>query len=176
MSVDIVKDTFSGLLKKQLRAMEPSNRNRLNQKISLQWKANNSRRYNAQQYADEDGNIKDWKDYSKNTIRTKTGKPRKRHSAYYDAMGNKRAKPRKGSRYEYTGSRGELLRDTGRLRGSVAARGNQADIDVVRPDKIELGSRVPYAAKQHKTRPIISLSRSDRESFIRIYLKEMGLR
>ncbi len=169
----IITDTFKPLLMRQVKAMSSTGRKKSNRKINIQWKANNSRRFNSELGVTINGSEIRWKDYKQSTIKDKDGKFKKRHSSYYTTMGQKRVNPRN---IRYSGKRSELLKDTGRLRSSIAARGNKADIDKITATFIELGSKVPYAAVQHKMRRIVGISQKDRQAFKRIYLRELGLR
>jgi len=168
----VIINTFSALLRKQAKAMSEVGRTSSNKKINIQWKANNSRRFNAQIGVDDNGNEVRWADYKSSTVRTAKGTFKKRSSSYYTKNGAKRSRAKD---IRYTGKRSELLRDNGRLRQSIAARGNKADIDSVTPRFIELGSMVPYAAAQHKMRRIVGISKMDRQAFKRIYLRALGL-
>jgi len=169
----IISDTFTPALNTTRTALRPSGKKSIMKKINIQWKANNARRFNSQEAAEENGNIKQWDGYKSSSIRNKNGTFKKRHSAYYTSTGQKKRTP---SNIRYTGKRSELNRDTGRLRLSVGARGNKADIDTVTSRYMELGSKVPYAAYQHKMRRLVSISAKDRTAFKRIFLKGIGIR
>lgn len=157
---------------------DPKARRQLLKQLSMQWRKNNAVRFDSQLGAPNPGGYEvPWRDYETSTVEwtDKQGvtHPRRRASAYRTADGNKIDPPRD---IFYDGkARGQLLRDTGRLRASVALLGPGTDVsgemlEVIGSKSVTLGSRVPYARRQHRLRSIFGISRKDIADFRRVMI------
>ena len=125
------------------------------QQIEIQWRKENNKRFTKQKYADENGNIDNWKDFNPKTL-----------------LGNRK----RPSGAKYT-AQSILLQDTGRLKNSLLSGQHADSISLIKDKSIEIGSKVVYAIIHHKgkgripQRPVLTISKEDRKKFERIIIK-----
>ena len=198
MGAEIIVDELSELLKQTKKALSPAGRVKMLKEINQQMIGDNTRLFNKESYADAQGNEKKWLSWNKGKGHIKPGTTKYAdgtwkliHSARVSiSVDADRGKFRSGSASHLkgrhkgklslkhgTGERysvsSKLLADTGNLRNSIGS--TSKGINRTTSLFTEIGTKVKYAAKQDKLRPLISVSTASFKKIYNIIYRNMGV-
>jgi len=178
----IIKDELTPFLQQAKKALGGEGRKKMLKEINMQVLRDSTLLYKAEEYADENGNVKKWMTWNKNkghiqpgTTKYKDGTWKLTHSAYIGAKAAISAgKFRKGEAYYIKGAHSQQLnlktisgkryslssklnQDTGNLVNSIGSTG-RGGINKTTSVFTELGTKVSYAEKQNNLRSLLSIS------------------